>query len=118
MTQISLSDQVPAGTAPTLISTLAVRHPDLVWKIVAPRLDDASLALTRSDRWQLVGTVAGHSADPQRVNDLEAYVAHNVPADARRPFLQTAASIHYNQRVTRQVLPEIDAWIRDQVARD
>ena len=113
MTQIALTDEVPAGTAPTLIGTLAVRHPDVVWQIVAPRLDDATLSLSKSDRWRLAGAIAAHSADPQRVADLQAYVARSVPADARRPFLQTVASIHYNQRLASQVLPQIDAWIRD-----
>jgi len=113
MTEIALSDEVPAGTAPTLIATLAVRHPDLVWQIVAPRLDDASLSLTKSDRWDLAGDIAGRSADPRRVADLQAYVARSVPPDARRPFLATVASIHHNQRLASQVLPEIDAWIRD-----
>ena len=113
MVDIALSDQVPAGTAPTLIDTLAVRHPDLVWQIVIARLDDPSLSLTKSDRWQLAAAIAGNSADPQRVSDLEAYVARNVPAEARRPFLQAEASIHHNQRLASQVLPEIDTWIRD-----
>jgi aminopeptidase N len=112
MTQIALSDQVPAGTAASLIGTLAVRHPDLVWPIVAPRLDDASLDLTKGQRWELAQSIAGHSADPRRVNDLDAYVARSVPADARRPFLQTVALIRHNQRVAEQVLPEIDTWIR------
>ena len=113
MTEVALSDQVPAGTAPTLIEALAVQHPDQVWQAVAARLEDASLALSKSDRWQLAAAIAGDSADPRRVADLEAYVARNVPAEARRPFLQAEASIHHNQRLASQVLPEIDAWIRD-----
>ena len=113
MTGIALSDQVPAGTVTTLIPALAVRHADLVWQVVAPRLEDGSLTISKTDRWSLARSIARNSANPQRVTDLEAYVARNVPAEARRPFLQTAASIHHNQRLARQVLPEIDAWIRD-----
>ena len=113
MTGIAMTDQVPSGTASTLISTLAVRHPDLVWQVVAPHLEDGSLPMSKPDRWRLARLIARNSADSQRVADLEAFVAHDVPAEARRPFLETVASIHHNQRVASQVLPEIDAWIRD-----
>jgi aminopeptidase N len=116
MAAIALTDQVPAGTSPTLLEALSERHPDLVWQLVVPRLGDESLPLSKQDRWRLAGAVAGHSADPQRVSDLEAYVARNVPAEARRPFLQAMASIQHNQRVTSQVLPQIDTWIQDQRA--
>jgi hypothetical protein len=112
MTEIAMTDQVPAGTTSTLISGLAVRHPDMVWQVVAPKLEDGSLSISKSDRWSLARYIARNSADPQRINDLESFVARNVPAEARRPFLQAAASIHHNQHVASQVLPEIDAWIR------
>ena len=112
MTEIAMTDQVPAGTASTLIAELAVRHPDMVWQVVAPKLEDGSLSISKADRWSLARYIARNSADPQRVSDLEAFVARNVPAEARRPFLQTMASIHHNQRLATQVLPEIDAWIR------
>jgi hypothetical protein len=36
-----------------------------------------------------------------------------VPAEARRPFLQAEASIYHNQRLAGEVLPEVDAWVRD-----
>ena len=113
MTGIAMTDQVPSGTASTLISELAVRHPDLVWQLVAPHLEDESLPMSKSDRWGLARYIARNSADSQRVADLESFVARNVPAEARRPFLETMASIHHNQRIASQVLPDIDAWIRD-----
>ena len=112
MTEIAMTDQVPAGTASTLIAGLAVRHPDMVWQVVALKLEDGSLSISKADRWSLARYIARNSADPQRVNDLEAFVARNVPAEARRPFLQTMASIHHNQHLATQVLPQIDAWIR------
>jgi hypothetical protein len=83
-----------------------------VWQEVAPRLEDPSLPLSKADRWGLARYIARNSADPRRVADLQAFVARNVPAEARRPFLETVASIHHNQRLASQVLPQIDAWIR------
>ena len=55
--------------------------------------------------------MAGYSADPQRIADLDAYVARSVPAEARRPFLSAAASIRQNVLYATKVLPEIDGWI-------
>jgi aminopeptidase N len=115
MVDIAVSDRIPAGGSPNIIEALALRHPDLVWKVVAPRLDDPALHLDKSDRWLLAAHVAGDSADLQRIADLEAYVARSVPAEARRPFLGAAASIRQNALYATKILPGIDGWIRDWV---
>jgi aminopeptidase N len=112
MVDIAMSDQIPAGGSPEIIEALALRHPQLVWKVVAPRLDDPALHLDKADRWRLAASIAGYSADPQRIADLDAYVARSVPAEARRPFLAAAASIRQNALYAAKVLPEIDGWIR------
>ena len=55
--------------------------------------------------------IAGFSADPKRIAELEAYEARSVPADARKPFLGSIASIRQNQRIATNVLPRLDRWI-------
>ena len=115
MVDIALSDRIPAGGSPEIIEALARRHPQLVWKVVAPRLDDPTLHLDKSDRWRLAASIAGYSADPQRIADLDAYVARSVPAEARRPFLVAAASIRQNALYATKVLPQTDGWIRSHV---
>ena len=114
MIDISLSDQVPAGTPPNLIETVARLHPDLVWETLAPRLDDAQLPFSKTQRWRLAGAIAGFSAKPQRVTDLAAYEEHSIPPEARKPFLENIASIHRNQHIAADVLPELDEWIAAQ----
>jgi aminopeptidase N len=111
MAQIAMTDQIPAGGSPDIIYALAVEHSDLVWQLVVPRLNDAALRIDKSDRWRIVAAVAAHSIDPQRIVDLQDYVAKNVPAEASRPFLAAAASIRQNQVYASKVLPEIDSWI-------
>jgi aminopeptidase N len=111
MLDIALGDQVPAGTSPELISRLASQHPDMVWEVLAPRLDDPQLPLAKSQRWDLAASVAGFSSDLQRIVDLEAYEARSVPPEARKPFLGSAADIRRNQRIAQNVLPDIDRWI-------
>jgi aminopeptidase N len=116
MIDVALSDRIPAGGSPYIIEALALRHPDMVWQVVAPRLDDPELHLGRSDRWELAARIAGCSADPQRIADLDAYVVRSVPAEARRPFLAAAASIRQNALYATQVLPAIHGWIMSRVS--
>ena len=111
MAGIAMSDRIPAGGRPEIIVALAQKYPDLVWQIIVPHLNDAALSIDKSDRWRLVVHVAGLSVNPQRITDLQDYVAKNVPVEARRPFLGAAASIRQNQVWVTKVLPEIDRAI-------
>jgi len=111
MTDIALSNQVPAGSNAGLLERLARRHPDLVWEVLAPRLEDPQLPLSRAQRWRIAGDVAGHSAELQRIADLEAYESRSVPPEARKPFLESVAAIRRNQRIVSRVLPDVDRWI-------
>jgi hypothetical protein len=111
MAGIVMSDRMPAGGRPEIIGALALQYPDLVWQVIVPHLNDAALSIDKSDRWRLVAHVAGNSVNPQRIADLQDYVAKNVPVEARRPFLGATASIRQNQVWVSEVLPEIDRSI-------
>ena len=111
MVDVALGNQVPAGSAPSLIEILARKHADLVWQMLAPRLDDPSLPFEKTLRWMLAGDITSYSADPARIPELDAYEAANVPPEARKPFLSAVASIRQNQRFTATLLPQIDQWI-------
>jgi hypothetical protein len=112
MTDIALGDEVPAGSSPTLLSWLARKHPDMVWQVVAPRLDDPALHLDKPERWELAATIAAASAEPGRIADLQAYESRSVPADSRRPLLAAEAAIRENQRMAAKVLPQLNTWIQ------
>jgi aminopeptidase N len=111
MIDIVISTQVPAGASANLITVLARRHPDLVWRGLVARFDDPQLPLSKSQRWSVAAEIAGFSSDAQRIADLEAYENRSVPPDARKPFLGSIASIRRNQRIRASVLPAIDRWI-------
>jgi len=108
---IALGRDVPAGSTPRLLVGLARRHPDAVWEILAPRLGTAGLPIDKTDQWETAGLIAGYSADPKRIAELEAYEARSVPAEARKPFLGSIASIRQNQRIATNALPLLDRWI-------
>jgi aminopeptidase N len=112
MIDVALSDKVPAGANSGLLERISADHPDLTWEVLAPRLDDPKLPLTKIERWYLAAGVAGDSARPQRIADLEAYLARNVPPDARKPFLGAEGEIGRNRRISQTVLPELDSWIK------
>jgi aminopeptidase N len=111
MLDVALGNQVPAGSAPSLIAILDREHPDLAWEVIAPRLDDPALPFEKTLRWAIAADIAGRSANPERITDLEAYEDRSVPPEARKPFLEAVASIRQNQRIASTVLPEIDRWI-------
>jgi aminopeptidase N len=111
MIDVALSDQVPAGSNEGLLLRLAQWHPDMSWEVLAPRLDDPQLPFAKTQRWEIAGSVAAYSSQPQRIADLEAYEARSVPPEARKPFLTSVAAIRRNQRIGSRVLPDIDRWI-------
>ena len=111
MAEIAMTEQIPAGGGPEIITALTLLHPDLVWQLVVPRLEDPALRIDKSDRWRLAAKAAAGSVDSQRVAELQAYVAKNVPPEATRPFLAAVASIQQNQLYAAKVLPQIDSWI-------
>ena len=116
MVDVALSDQVTAGSSPELLVRVALEHPDMVWQVIAPRLDSPTLHLDAPERWELAQSIAASSADPARIADLQAYESRSVPVDSRRAFLAAEASIRENQRLAANVLPELDAWIRSHQA--
>jgi aminopeptidase N len=111
MIDVALSDQVPAGSNEGLLLRIAHWHPDMTWEVLAPRLEDPELPFAKTQRWEIAGAIAGDSSQPQRIADLEAYEARSVPPEARKPFLESVASIRRNQRILSHVLPDVDRWI-------
>jgi len=70
------------------------------------------LPLDKTERWDLAGSIAGNSADLKRITDVEAYAARSVPAEARRPLVSAEARIRRNRRISAEVLPELNAWVK------
>jgi aminopeptidase N len=111
MIDVALSDQVPSGSNEGLLLRISHWHPDMTWEVLAPRLEAPELPFAKTQRWEIAGAIAGDSSQPQRIADLEAYEARSVPPEARKPFLESVASIRRNQRILSHVLPDVDRWI-------
>jgi len=115
MVEIAFGDGPPAGTGPYLLLPLAVNHPDLVWQLALPHLEDPKLSLENRMRWKFALYVAGKSALPAREVELKAYEARNVPESARRSFAGALAAIRQNRLITQNAVPEIARWIAAQL---
>jgi len=114
MLEIAFGDGPPAGTGPSLALSLANHHPDLIWDLALPHLQDPKLPLQNDTRWRLAIYIAGKSALPERETALRAYEAAHVPESARRPFAGALASIRQNRRIAQHAVPEIAHWISTQ----
>jgi hypothetical protein len=90
---------------------LASSHPDLVWDLALPHLQDPKLPLENNMRWRIAVEVASRSALPEREAALKAYEARSVPENARRPFDGALASIRQNRHIAEHATPEITRWV-------
>jgi aminopeptidase N len=108
---LALEGAMPAGSNVGVIQEIAQLHPDLAWPLVVPRLTDPRAGIDPPMQWKLVTFIAGRSADPARISDVEAYVAQHVPGGSRLPFDGAESTIRQNRRIAAVVLPQIDRWI-------
>lgn len=114
MVAIAFGDGPPAGAGPYLLLPLAANHPDLVWDLALPHLQDPKLPLENDMRWRLAVYIASKSALPAREAALKVYEVANVPENARRPFTGALASVRQNRHIAQHAMPEIARWISAQ----
>jgi aminopeptidase N len=108
---LALEGAMPAGSNAAILLDLAQHHPDLAWRLVVPRLADPPAGIDTPRQWTIVTFIAGRSADPARIGEVETYAAQHVPPGSRRPFEGAESTIRQNQRIAAVVLPQIDHWI-------
>ncbi len=109
MVDIALGPDAPAGTAPNLLVVVGLTNPDAVWAALKPRFD--TLPLDTITLMRLVPAIAGASADPARIGELDAYADKHIPADSRQAVERAKANIRLNARIREKAVPDIDAWV-------
>jgi aminopeptidase N len=108
---VALGHDAPAGTAPELLYTASAENPDSVWHALSLHFDDPNLPIDEQMRAEVIPAIAGMSAQPDRIADLQQYADKHIPADARQQVVAAAASIRLNMRVRDRTIPQIDDWI-------
>jgi len=109
---LSLTDETPKQLAPEMIRIVSVKHPALAWSWAGSRVSAIDERLDPLQRLEFWPALMSRSNDPNAVATLRDFAARNLPATARKPVDETAASLAYRAIVRRDRLPELDAWLK------
>jgi aminopeptidase N len=108
---LAITDEAPTNLAPTLVSNVAIEHPELAWRFTLASLPAITRTLDALTRSTFVPRIASASNDPKRAAELEAYAAKNIPPDAQGEVKLALAQIRNNADIQARRLPQIAAWI-------
>ena len=111
MLDFAISPDAPSNTATRLIGTVAQQHPDLAWSFTLAHIDQIAKGAGALTRTIFIPAIAGASTDARRADELTAYAAANIPADAQGAVRVAVARIRYAAEIKARRIPEIDAWI-------
>jgi aminopeptidase N len=108
---LSITDEPPSNVGPRLIQTVADLHPDAAWTFGLAHVGEIAKGFDSLTRSTFLARVAGRSKDARRADELLAYAAKNIPADAQGEVRVSVARIRTAAEVTTRRVPEISAWV-------
>jgi aminopeptidase N len=108
---LTLTDEIPTTSGPRMLYVAAQANPDLTWAFATDHRAYFQSRLDSLQRYQLYAGVASPSADPARVDQLQAFAEKYIPASARRDVLKAEDAIRTRARLRQQVVPQIDHWV-------
>ena len=108
---LAITDEPPSGTGSRLILAVAVEHPDLAWRFSVEHMDIIAKGFDSLTRTTFAPRVAQTSSDPRRAEELQAYAAKAIPANAQGEVKVAIARIRYGAELKQKRAPEISAWI-------
>ncbi|WP_421931957.1 M1 family metallopeptidase [Phenylobacterium sp.] len=111
---LAITDEPPTNVGPRLIAGVSNEHPDLAWRFTLANLPAISKGFDALRRNSFVPGIAGRSKDAARAEELLAFAAANIPADAQGDTKVAVARIRYGAEIKARRVPEISAWIAAQ----
>ena len=111
MLDLAITDEAPSGLGPRLIQAVALDHPDLAWRFSLEHMDAIAKGFDSLSRTTFAPHVAEASSDARRAEELQAYAAKALPADAQGEVKVAVARIRYAAELKQKRAPEISAWI-------
>jgi len=99
-----------------MIARVAEEHPDLAYDFALAHMAEVNDKVDASSRSRYYAGLGGQSSDPAMVGKLTAYATAHLQASARRDTETAIANVKDRIRVRGEVLPAIDAWLRQGAA--
>jgi aminopeptidase N len=109
--QLALTDEPGLTVSASMISAVAMRHPDMAFDFALANLAKINERVDASSRSRYVARLASGSSDPAMVNKLSAYAEANLAPSSRGDVEAAIAAIKDRIQVNAARLPEIDAWL-------
>jgi aminopeptidase N len=108
---LALTDEPGATLSASIISAVAVRHPDLAFDFAMANLKQVESKMEPGSRSRYFPRLGSYSADPAMVGKLQAYAKQHLAAEASGDTKTAIASVEYRIKVRSLRLPQIDAWL-------
>ncbi|MFI4920149.1 MAG: ERAP1-like C-terminal domain-containing protein, partial [Gammaproteobacteria bacterium] len=108
---LSLSDEVPITTRPSLASAVSYYYPDMAVDFVSDHDEVFEKLLEPDNRASYLPRLASSSRDTATIAKLDAYAAKHIPESARGAVIKAEGIINENAGVREKRLPEVDAWL-------
>ena len=108
---LALTGEPGATDSPSVISRVAVNHPDLAFDFALAHLDQVTQMVDSSSRSRYLPRLAARSFDPAMLGKLSAYANAKLAPGSRRDADTAAVGIQYRIKVRTERLPVIDAWL-------
>ncbi|RZT09955.1 aminopeptidase N [Duganella sp. CF402] len=108
---LAMTDEPGATTGASIISEVAVRHPDLAFDFAMTNLAQVEQKMEAWSRSRYFPRLGSFSANPAMIGKLQAYAGQHLAADATGDTKTAIAAVEYRIKVRSKRLPQIDAWL-------
>jgi aminopeptidase N len=110
---LSLTDETVPQEASDLVPQVANsgEQTDLAWKFTRQHIQELLAKVDSFNRDDYVPSIFGSCSDAARADELKAFVAANVSADAAAKTDETAEDILFKAALKQRELPQIDRWV-------
>jgi len=109
--QLALTEEPGATSSATLISRVAVKHPDLAFDFALAHRTEVEAKVDPTSRSRYFPQLGSLSADPAMVAKLQAYGRSYLPPESRGDVHAAVAAVQYRVKNGAARLPEIGAWL-------
>ena len=109
--QLAVSGEPPPTVGPTIIRTVADRHPRLALDFALAHEQAVLGMVEESSRSSFVASLPRTSADIALADTLLAYERKSIPAGARRDADEAIAEIRRRATSNARSRPELEAWV-------